>query len=616
MATFYPQLQSPESLLDQWYRYLKQKPLINNIDDIINEQTKQYNKIISNSTDRQVEVINNSIQTVCGTIEAGFEMLSYDLKEISYGINDISSEINKVSSILDWKLSTIIENLKLTNLLLGNIAILLRIPDIQKERQDYIEKGLKFFKNASFDDSLYENSLKYLLKAEEIEPEDFFTLHRIGLIYLYSSNHLSPGKAEKYFRDSAKFAVVELNSESIITKNYVQGDPSQKLLNQLLSPENIRIQAAESYLFAGRCCFLQENFNECSILAEKAFELVPDFIDARYLNAQALVLNNKVQESISVLEEIVDRDIHFTLKIAKDPLLIEELEIQIFLKKTKESLHSKAIQLITKCKESKINHSVINIELTKVENLLENDTIIHNHKALSLLELEKEREFAPLENMTNQRFFETLIKLRETLQTSDNKYPFEEFCNPLFEKLSELTQWDFPIIITEVSRSFSGDFQYKTASGLSEETSDYDFIKYVKPKKVFSTLNHFVSKETKYSKNIERYNDVEIEVVISQILNRSQEFQDYHEKQENKEYWSDFRQSVWDNIQGSAYILGPLGLIIGGLNGCYSCISNTVDGNGELFSDYNLFTGSFYGAAMGLVVAIIIGTLIAIFKKL
>ena len=616
MATFYPQLLSTESLSDQWYRYLKQKPLIENIDDIVKEQTKEYEKIISNSTDRQVDAITNSMRSVCGTLENGFEMLSEDLKEISYGINDISSEINRISSILDWKLSIIIENQKITNLLLGNIAILLKIPDIQKERQDYIEKGLKFFMNASFDDSLYENSLKYLLKAEEIEPEDFFTLHRIGLIYLYSPNHLSPVKAEQYFRNSAKFAVVEVNSKSYISKNYIQGDPLQSLPNKLLTRKNIKIQAAEAYMFAGRCCFLQNKFDDCVELAHKAFELVPDFLDARYLTAQALVLNNKVPESISVLKEIVDKDIHFTLKIAKDPLLIEELEIQNFLKKTKESLHSKANHLVMKCKESKINHSVINHELNKIENLLENDTIIHNHKALSLLELEKERDFAQLENMTNQRLFETLKKLRETLQTSDDKYQFEEFCNPLFEKLSELTQWDFPKIITKVSRSFSDDFQYKTASGLSEETRDYDFIKYVKPKKIFSTLNLFVFKETEYSENIEKYNDVEIEVIISQILNRLQEFQDYHEKQKNKEYWSDFRKSVWDNIQGSALIMGPLGLIIGGLNGCYSCMSNAVHGNGELFSDYNLFTGAFYGASIGIGVAIIIGTLIAIFKKL
>ena len=79
--------------------------------------------------------------------------------------------------------------------LFENIAELLRVPDSEKERQRNIELGLKFFVNAQKDRDLFEDSLEELLEAEKLMKQDYFVLHRIGLIYLYSLNPVNPEKA-------------------------------------------------------------------------------------------------------------------------------------------------------------------------------------------------------------------------------------------------------------------------------------------------------------------------------------------------------------------------------------------------------------------------------------
>ena len=178
MAIFYPQLTSDESLINQWNRYLRQKPSILNIKDIIDDQTSEYKQILNESSASIRQDLNNSTTAVCDTIEAGFEIVSEHLREISYDISEIRYEMNHMSSILHWGFTQTLEQHRISNLLLGNISLLLKIPDFQKERHDYIEKGLKFLKNSFFDSEMYDDALKYLLKAEELEPEDYFTLYR------------------------------------------------------------------------------------------------------------------------------------------------------------------------------------------------------------------------------------------------------------------------------------------------------------------------------------------------------------------------------------------------------------------------------------------------------
>lgn len=133
-------------------------------------------------------------------------------QKIGMGMNVLSKQmatINQELFFVNRNLDILNEQQKISNLLLENIAELLRVPDIEKERNHCIELGLKFFVNAQNDADLYSDSLEELLKAESLMKQDYFVLHRIGLIYLHSIKHINPKVALDYFLRAAKYASIE-----------------------------------------------------------------------------------------------------------------------------------------------------------------------------------------------------------------------------------------------------------------------------------------------------------------------------------------------------------------------------------------------------------------------
>src|SRR5690606_34564688 len=113
MATFYPQLTSNESLIVQWNKYLKQRPLVLNIEDIIKDQTSEYKQMLNETSSSIRNDINNSTAAICGSIESGFDLVSDHLRELSYDLADIRYEINEMSSILHWGFTQSLEQLRI-----------------------------------------------------------------------------------------------------------------------------------------------------------------------------------------------------------------------------------------------------------------------------------------------------------------------------------------------------------------------------------------------------------------------------------------------------------------------------------------------------------------------
>jgi uncharacterized protein (TIGR02145 family) len=165
-------------------------------------------EIISDEIYKASNLQVSAITNLENQIGAGMDLLQNKL-------SDISSELN----FLNRNNEILIEQQKLSNLLLQNISELLRVPDSEKERQHAIELGIKFFVNAKKDADLYDDALKYLLKAEEIYEEDYFVLHRLGLIYLHVIKHIDIQKAHDYFERAAKYASVESDPEAIRSAN-------------------------------------------------------------------------------------------------------------------------------------------------------------------------------------------------------------------------------------------------------------------------------------------------------------------------------------------------------------------------------------------------------------
>lgn len=427
MSTFYYNRFSNESRESQWSRHIQNQSYIEDVNKyfrdntkqqtkdfsgIISQQTREFNENIREASREQVLAIQESTNAVCGTLNAGFELLSDNLQDISYSIDELRSEVSAMSSMLNWKLSLLIEHQRITNLLLGNIAILLRIPDIQKERQYHIEQGIKFLKNAIFDSDFYEDSLNNLLKAEKIEPADFFALHRIGLIYLYSPKHLELNKAEEYFKKAAKYAVAETNVGASITTNYLAGDLNKNLTEQGPSIDSIKLQAAEAFMFAGRSYYIQGKLNEAAEYASKAFNLVPQLVEAGFTQAKALAANNNDSQAAIVLEKVINRDRFYSLKTLSDLDLCPRPSILSLLKKLQKEATDKAIDTLHYCKGKIILGSNATEYLNKIERLTNKNTYLTSKKAIDLFEKVKDWQFCePFKNPNQVNYLNELISM-------------------------------------------------------------------------------------------------------------------------------------------------------------------------------------------------------------
>jgi hypothetical protein len=400
---------------------------------IISQQTREFNETLRNSSREQVLAIQESTSAICGTLNLGFELLSDNLQDISYGIDGLRSEVNHMSSILDWKLSLLIEDQKISNILSGNIAILLRIPDFQKERQDYVEKGLKFLKKAIFDNDLFENSLKYLFKAEEKEPEDFFVLHRIGLVFMYSPKHLNIPEAEKFFKQAAKYAIAETNLGMEITTNFLKGDINKNLLIQTPTNDYIKLQAAEAYLFAARCCYIQGKFSEAANLAGKAYKIVPQMVEAGFTQAKALSANNNEIHAARILESVINTDRFYSLKTLSDLDLAPKEPIRKTLEKLKQEALKEASNRFNRCKVKIVSNSKGNEILNKIERLVNQKTYLACKKAIDLLNKKNSYILNETIEKSNSGKWEASIKQKTVIYALEELIEYE---NVLKNKLN------------------------------------------------------------------------------------------------------------------------------------------------------------------------------------
>jgi hypothetical protein len=196
---------------DSWTNYIKDVSLAKYTADTIGQYIEQSSK-------NQILTLNSI-----------GEKLGENLSDISTKV-DISNEL---LSNLNRNLDFLNEQHKVTNLLLGDISKLLRIPDSEKERQHKIELGLKFFANAKIDNDLYHDALEHLLIAESMYKQDYFVLYRIGLIYLHAPNLLDIEKAIDYFKRAAKYSLVETDKKAstllnILIDRHTQKDDSDK----------------------------------------------------------------------------------------------------------------------------------------------------------------------------------------------------------------------------------------------------------------------------------------------------------------------------------------------------------------------------------------------------
>jgi len=406
MADFIFNIHSSESRNSQFSKYVQQASLFDDVTSAVKRLSQDTKETLQYISEEQIEAMRSTSEIVCGSIEDGFNQLS------SYA-KDINASIQEVGALLDWRTSLLIEEQRITNLLTENIALLLRIPDFQKERQYYIKQGMKHLKNAIIDNDLFRDALDNLIKAEQLEKTDYVVLHYIGFIYLRGTQTINFQKAEEYLRKAAKYAIVESDPHADRLVNILAGNVKNELSEMTSQPETIKRVAADSYYLASIACYLQNKYGEAAELASKAFILAPNFFEAAYTQAKALAAYGNDQLAANVLEGIIRKDRTYSIKTTTDTVLAPSKQIQAILQKLRDEVVNNASERLETCKSKVITKSLAIPLLSDIEILINKRTYLDGMKALD--ELTRKRKWINVEESAEKPADDSILSKAEIM---------------------------------------------------------------------------------------------------------------------------------------------------------------------------------------------------------
>ena len=271
-------------------------------------QVDAVGSFVKQASREQIQAIDAASRRVSGTLETGFAAVTGGLAAVADGIQALACKLDEANESLhriDQRLSLLVEEQRISNVLQENIAQLLRIPDSQKQRQHHLEMGLKFFNNARKDSDLYHDALKELLSAEALLPSDYFVLHRLGMLYLYASPVLDLTKAAEYLAKAGKYAAVESDPEAIRLGNVLQKSIGTRFAAQAEpSAKDISLVAADSYHQAASAQYALGNFSEAAKLIEKAVTLDPKADTHRLFKAKYLAAAGQPGQALEALKTL------------------------------------------------------------------------------------------------------------------------------------------------------------------------------------------------------------------------------------------------------------------------------------------------------------------------
>lgn len=241
--------------------------------------------------------VNETLQTVNANIIEGNRLQARTNQEIQslnknmvIALSVINSNISQATNVLKCRLQQV-------SAVLQVILEELKIPESQRERRYHIEEGIKYFNmGMKTGDCLYfDDAFDEFNTAISIERKDFFSWYYIGMIHLYSKNHVDIEKAkssfEKYF-------------------HYAAALPSRHELFD------------EALLMKAECLYIEQN-------AEGAFKVVESILGnsfkaslrgVKYLSA--MKSTDKQVMAASIFKGLVEKNPYIFMQILEDADII------------------------------------------------------------------------------------------------------------------------------------------------------------------------------------------------------------------------------------------------------------------------------------------------------
>jgi tetratricopeptide (TPR) repeat protein len=313
---------SGANLIDSYLDYTRDTALVKYGADTVGKYIKQASKEQVQAIDQLGQKIGRGLKDQAKAIDR----LGRSIEQGMHALYDQMELVNANLTFLNRNLDVQIEQQRVANVLLENISELLRVPDSEKARHHSIELGLKFFINAAKDPDLYTDALEELIKAESLMKQDFFVLHRIGLIYLHVEKHLDIEKAIDYFSRAAKYASIESDPMSVrladvLTRDVLSGDVSGRS-----TEAQIGKLAAESYEKAAFGSYVLGRDEEAVGYQSKALKFNP-IPQNRFFLAKYQARAGNVPDAVANLNSCIDSDPVLMPAVFKEIDLINEPKI-------------------------------------------------------------------------------------------------------------------------------------------------------------------------------------------------------------------------------------------------------------------------------------------------
>ena len=280
--------------------------------------------------EHSIKQMDNSLHMINASIHFHTKQITATINNIGNRICASMDNVFKELEGLNRRADMMVEQQRMTNLLLQNIAELLKIPNSEKERQQAITNGIHFLANANINPEMYSDALEEFLKAENYQKQDYFVLHRIGCIYLYSEEHLDPVKAFDYFSRAAKYAKVESDPNAVRMANLLTNSINTAYTQTIGNTNSILLLAADSYEKAAFAAYVANDLPKAIDCQQKsnALQTTPQ---GTFFLSKYQAHENNMDVSLPLLQQSVDENPNMAAAVFQEVDMMVRPEIVQYL---------------------------------------------------------------------------------------------------------------------------------------------------------------------------------------------------------------------------------------------------------------------------------------------
>jgi len=268
-----------------------------------------------------IDGYNSSLTEQYERLNGSLEDLEGSLVSISDELISISSEMNNISGVLEWGFNVVIENQRLSLLVLTGIEQLAKIPDREKERIMLIQQGIERQHEAFYNPALYRNAIAYYEKALRLREDDPFVLNRLGFIHLYAPEHIDFEMAVDYFEKAVDFILPKFRSKQHLAERDIYDPMPGLLAPQLFS--DLRQQTALSLYYAAQANILQATPERAKMHLENALAVTPAFQEARYLYIKVVLMLEEPGLVEQLVRQMLEQSPYYYFKFKKDIFFLQ-----------------------------------------------------------------------------------------------------------------------------------------------------------------------------------------------------------------------------------------------------------------------------------------------------